>query len=357
MTAGAPVPWLHPDSEDLLSATSGLGDQITAALATGVALPAGLIRDADPSSVVVAGMGGSAVAGEVLQAYAAPRSPLPVVLVNSGSSPRFLGPGSLVFAVSFSGEDEETLAVAAAALGSGAPVVAVTCGGSLARLVSGSGGTVLDLSAGRRHPVTPPRSAIGAMIAPLLIACEQLGLLAGASSALQRAGEQLEARRASLFAGEGLALEIARQIGRTIPLFHGASGLGAVAARRWKTQVNENSKSPAAFGLQPDVCHNEVCGFGQQGDVTRQILTLVSLRTGLEDAVMFRRFELFAELTSEALARVVDVQGSGEGELARFFDLVMIGDFVSLHLAAREGIDPGPVPALWELKSRLASGV
>ena len=163
-------------------------------------------------------------------------------------------------------------------------------------------------------------------------------------------------RRTSLSSGEGLAREIARQIGRTIPLFHGASGLGAVAARRWKTQVNENSKSPAAFGVQPEVCHNEVCGFGQQGDVTRQVLTLVSLRTGLEDAVMSRRFELFAELTAEALARVVDVEASGEGELARFFDLVMIGDFVSLHLAAREGIDPGPVPTLSELKLRLASG-
>jgi glucose/mannose-6-phosphate isomerase len=348
------VPWLQPDSEDLLSATSGLGDQIMAALAAGVALPAS-VTGAGLNSVVVAGMGGSAVAGEVLQAYAAPRSSLPVVLVNSASPPRFLGPGSLVFAVSFSGETEETLAVASAAVGAGAPVVAVTCGGSLGRLVAGSGGTVVDL-AGRRPPVTQPRSAIGATVAPLLIACEGLGLLTGASSELRRAGEQLEVRRTSLSSGEGLAREIARQIGRTIPLFHGASGLGAVAARRWKTQVNENSKSPAAFGVQPEVCHNEVCGFGQQGDVTRQVLTLVSLRTGLEDAVMSRRFELFAELTAEALARVVDVEASGEGELARFFDLVMIGDFVSLHLAAREGIDPGPVPTLSELKLRLASG-
>jgi glucose/mannose-6-phosphate isomerase len=121
--------------------------------------------------------------------------------------------------------------------------------------------------------------------------------------------------------------------------------------------MNENSKSPAFFGLQPEVCHNEVCGFGQHGDVTRQILTLVNLRTGLEDAALARRFAVFAEMADEALAAVVEVEGSGEGELARFFDLVMVGDFVSLHLAAREGIDPGPVPALVEIKRRLAAGV
>jgi glucose/mannose-6-phosphate isomerase len=118
--------------------------------------------------------------------------------------------------------------------------------------------------------------------------------------------------------------------------------------------VNENAKAPAFFGVQTEVCHNEVCGFGQHGDVTRQVLTLVNLRSGLEDGGVVTCIELFSELTSETLAQVVDVEGAGEGDLARFFDLVMIGDFVSLHLAAREGIDPGPVPASSELNERAA---
>jgi glucose/mannose-6-phosphate isomerase len=104
------------------------------------------------------------------------------------------------------------------------------------------------------------------------------------------------------------------------------------------------------------VCHNEVCGFGQHGDVTRQVLTLVNLRTGSEDPRIVLRFQLFAEATEEALARVIEVEAAGDGELACFFDLVMVGDFVSLHLATRDGIDPGPVPTLTELKRRLASG-
>lgn len=354
MTGEAPARWLDPDSEDLLPATLGMGDQIAVALAGTVPLPSGL--DVERlTSVVVAGMGGSAVAGEVLQAFAAPRSPLPVVLVNSSSPPRFLGPGSLVFAVSFSGQTEETLTVTAAALSVGAPVVAVTCGGALAERVADAGGAVVDLAPGSSPPVSQPRAAIGATAASLLLACEQIGLLPGAASELRLACEQLGRRGRSLSSGGGIAADVARQIGRTIPLVHGASGLGAVAARRWKTQVNENAKSPSAHGVQPEVCHNEVCGFGQHGDVTRQVLTLVNLRSGLEDARMARRFELFAELTSEALSRVVDVEAAGDGELARFFDLIMIGDVVSLHLAGREGIDPGPVPTLAELKSALGS--
>jgi glucose/mannose-6-phosphate isomerase len=347
------VPWLHPDSENLLVAAAGLGDQVAAAVRGYVALPAGLRDAADTTSVVIAGMGGSAVAGEVLQAYAAQRASVPVIVVDSGSAPRFLGPGTLVFAVSFSGNTEETLAVASAALSAAATVVAVTCEGPLERLVAAGGGAVMRLDYGPTAFVTQPRAAVGASIAVLLLACEQLGVLPEVRSDLLAVCEQLGHRRESLSSGEGISAEIALQIGRTIPVFHGASGLAAVAARRWKTQVNENAKAPAYFGVQPEVCHNEVCGFGQHGDVTRQVLTLVNLRTGLEDERMSQRFRLFAELTDEALSRVVDVEAAGEGELARFFDLVMIGDFVSLHLAAREGIDPGPVPTLAELKLRL----
>jgi glucose/mannose-6-phosphate isomerase len=288
----------------------------------------------------------------VLQAYAAPRADVPVVLA-SVLPLRLLGPQSLVFAVSFSGETEETLALASAALRARARVVAVTTGGALRRAVSSGGGAVLGL--GPAASLAEPRAAVGASAARILLACEQLGLLSGVTEELSAARQQLRLRSTSLGGGGGVAAEVARRIGRTIPLVHGAAGLGAVAARRWKAQVNENAKSPAFAGVQPEVCHNEVVGFGQQGDVTRQVMTLVNLRTGLEDARLLASFGVFADLVSEALAGVVDVEAAGEGELARFFDLVMIGDFVSLHLAGKEGIDPGPVPAISELKLRLGS--
>jgi glucose/mannose-6-phosphate isomerase len=349
-----PQTWLHPDSEDLLGATASLGDQIGSALASFAPIDGlpGLPGADGLTSVVVAGMGGSAVAGEILRAYAAPRSKVPVVLVNDYSLPGFVGPGTLWFAVSFSGGTEETAVATAAALKAGAHVVAVTSGGALSEMVRDGGGSVILIQPG----VTQPRSAVGATAVPLLLVCEQLGLVTDARAQLEAVVAQLSRRRSELESGAGLAADIARRIGRTIPVFHAGSGLPAVAARRWKTQLNENAKSPAYFGVQPEVCHNEVCGFGQHGDVTRQVLTLVNLRTGSEDPRIVLRFQLFAEATEEALARVIEVEAAGDGELACFFDLVMVGDFVSLHLATRDGIDPGPVPTLTELKRRLASG-
>ena len=134
---------------------------------------------------------------------------------------------------------------------------------------------------------------------------------------------------------------------------HGAQNLGATAALRWKTQVNENAKCPAFSAVYPELCHNDVVGWGQHGDVTRQVMTLVNLRHDAEHPQVVRRFELVADVLREVVADIVEVRAEGEGDLAQLLDLVLVGDFVSLHMAAAEGIDPGPVPVLDELKQRL----
>ena len=117
----------------------------------------------------------------------------------------------------------------------------------------------------------------------------------------------------SLVGGGGLALEIAQRLDRTIPLVQGATGIGAVAARRWKTQVNENAKAPAFFAAQPEWCHNEICGFGQNGDVTRQVMTIVTLRSDFEHPQVERRFGLVDEFVGEAVASVIEVRAVGRG--------------------------------------------
>ncbi|MHB8243875.1 MAG: bifunctional phosphoglucose/phosphomannose isomerase [Acidimicrobiales bacterium] len=347
---GAGASWLEVDTEQMLAASASLPDQISHALQSADVIAC---RVASPEVVVVFGMGGSAVAGAVLSAIAEERSQVPVLLASSYRCPAFVGPRSFVFAVSFSGETEETLEATSTAIGRGARVVALTGGGSLAAMVAEAGGEVLELPAG----IPQPRAAIGAMVAPLLLCSEQLGLLPGARVDLEQAVAQLRRRISTLLDSRGLvrdeASEVARRVGRSIPLVHGASGLGAVAARRWKTQLNENAKAPAFHGEQPEVCHNEVCGFGQGGDVTRQLFTLVNLRLPREPRQMARRFDLVAEAVSEAVGDVVTVRGEGEGELAGFFDLVAIGDVVSLRIAGREGVDPGPVPALSAIKQQL----
>ncbi|HSS11599.1 MAG TPA: bifunctional phosphoglucose/phosphomannose isomerase [Acidimicrobiales bacterium] len=343
------------DTEGMFDATAGLPEQIEAAVeaALGVAASAGLTDAPAMENVVVMGMGGSGIAGDVLVAAATPLLPVSVSVVKSYECPAFVGDGSLVFAISASGDTEETLQAVSDAALQGAKVVAITSGGELARLAAGWDAPVIPVPAN----LPQPRTALGAMAIPPLIVLEEIGLFRGARSWIGLAIDQLKRRRDRLVAGgdRSEAAAMARRIGRTWPLIHGGGVIGATAAQRWKTQVNENAKAPAFWSAQPELCHNEVCGWGQHGDVTRQIITLVELRHDGEHPQVSRRFELVEDLVREVVAGIIPVRAEGDGDLAQLFDLILMGDFVSLWLAAQEGIDPGPVPALVDLKRKLAS--
>ncbi|MDQ6785039.1 MAG: bifunctional phosphoglucose/phosphomannose isomerase [Actinomycetota bacterium] len=312
----------------------------------------GSVADAETiESVVVLGMGGSGVAGDVLAAIAAPLLPVPVVTVKSYELPAFVGEGSLVFAISASGNTEETVQSASDAALAGARMVVITAGGELAHLASGWAAPIISVP----PDISQPRAAIGAMALPPLVILETMGLLLSSDYWIDAAVDQMARRRdAFVVAGDtSPAAEVARRIGRTLPLISGSAGVGSVAAMRWKTQINENAKAPAFWSAQPELCHNEICGWGQHGDVTRQILTAVALRHDNEHPQVGRRFELVTELEREVLADVIEVRAEGDGDLAQLLDLIVFGDYASLWMAAQAGVDPGPVPALTELKSQL----
>jgi glucose/mannose-6-phosphate isomerase len=201
--------------------------------------------------------------------------------------------------------------------------------------------------------IVMPRTAIGALSVPLLVMLEEIGLFPGARQAVGEAVEQLRRRRDELVEPGAAAEVLARRIGRTIPLIYGGGPIGAVAAYRWKGEVNENAKAPAFANRLPELCHNEAAGWGQHGDVTRQVMTLVQLRHDYEHPQIGRRFELVDDLVDEVVGSVHEVRAEGDGPLAQLFDLVITGDFMSLHLAAQAGVDPGPVPALDYIKSGL----
>jgi glucose/mannose-6-phosphate isomerase len=336
------------DSQGMFAATAGLPEQVVAAAAGARGL-AGLPDREYVEAVVVLGMGGSGIAGDLMMAVAGPFLPVPLVVVKSYDLPDFVGPGSLVFALSFSGDTEETVEAAGEAAGAGADVVVVSSGGELTRRAADWGVPAIPVPA----DIPQPRAALGALAIPPLIVLEEIGLFPGAGRWVELAVEQLIRRRDALVQPGNLAETTARAIGRTIPLIHGAEALGAAAALRWKTQINENAKSPAFFAVYPELCHNEIAGWGQNGDVTRQVLTLLNLRHDAEHPQVVRRFELVADILREVVADIIEVRAVGEGDLAQLLDLILLGDFVSLHLAAQEGIDPGPVPALVDLKERL----
>ncbi|HEX2274056.1 MAG TPA: bifunctional phosphoglucose/phosphomannose isomerase [Acidimicrobiales bacterium] len=338
------------DSQGMLEAASTLPEQVATALALERGYDSLPDRD-DVENVVVLGMGGSGTAGEVLMATAGPFLPVPVLVFKSYHVPAFVGEGSLVFALSFSGDTEETVEAVTEAALQGARVVAVTAGGELARLARSWGVPLIDVPLS----IPQPRAAIGALAVPPMLVLEDIGLFPGASHWVEAAIEQLAARRNELVRPGSLAHELARRIGRTIPLIHGGGGLGAVAAQRWKNQMNENAKVPSFFNAHPELCHNEIAGWGQHGDLTRQAMTLVNLRHDFEHPQVMHRFELARRLLEEVMAGVEEVWAAGDGELAQLLDLVMVGDFTSIYLALESGVDPGPIPAIDHIKHELAT--
>ncbi|MGH9184002.1 MAG: bifunctional phosphoglucose/phosphomannose isomerase [Acidimicrobiales bacterium] len=338
------------DTVGMLRATAGLPEQVFDAAVRARGLDGLPDRDR-VEHVVVMGMGGSGLAGDILVAAAGPFLPVPVVVSKGYELPAFVGETTLVFAVSFSGDTEETVEAVSAAAVEGAAVVAVTAGGELGRLAEAWGAPVVEVP----PEIPQPRAGIGALAIPLLVVMEEIGLFPGAQQWVDFAVEQLSHRRDVLVGDDSPARSLARRIGRTLPVIHGGGALGATAARRWKTQINENAKTPAFWNTHPELCHNEVAGWGQHGDLTRQVFTLVNLRHDFEHPQVARRFEVVADLLEEVVGAVEEVWAAGEGHLAQLLDLILVGDFVSLHLAVQEGLDPGPVPAIDHVKAAISS--
>ena len=335
------------DTLGMFELAAGLPEQVAEAVERASAV-SGLPDAGGIDHVVVLGMGGSGIAGDLLAAVAGPFMPVPVVVSRNYVPPAFVGERSLVFAISFSGNTEETVDAATEAALQGARVVAVCGGGRLESLARSWGAPVIGVP-----DIPMPRAGIGAVAIPPMVVLEEMGMFSGASQWIALAVEQLRRRRDQLVADGNPAEALARKIGRTVPLLYGAEDLGAVAAKRWKDQFNENAKVPAFHNAVPELCHNEIVGWGQHGDLTRQVFTVVNLRHDQEHPQDMRRFDLVAEILDEVVARVENVRAEGEGPLAQLLDLVLFGDFVSLHLAAQEGVDPGPIPILEQIKAAL----
>lgn len=325
-----------------------LADAHDAARAASLSLPG----PDEIDNVAIVGMGGSGIAGDVLAAVASGSLPVPVTVLKQIRTPGFVGPRTLALALSYSGDTEETVSMAQGCVDAGARVVAVTRGGALGELVRAGDGSVLTCPDGLM-----PRAALGALVASVFVTVERAGLLDGVDALLHGARDQLARRRDAcrpdVTGAANPARELARLVGRTIPLVYGGGALGGVAAYRWKCDVNENAKAPAFSAALPELAHNEICGWGQHGDVTRQVVSLVVLRHGYEHERLSARIDATVEIVEEALAQVLTVAAQGEGRLAQLLDLMYLGDWTSCYLALDQDVDPGPIPAIAALKERL----
>ncbi|MCR4400567.1 MAG: bifunctional phosphoglucose/phosphomannose isomerase [Syntrophomonadaceae bacterium] len=302
--------------------------------------------------IVVAGQGGSAIGGDVLRTYCQSRLPVPVLVNRDYRLPACVGPDSLVLAVSYSGNTEETLSAYVDALCRQAHLVAVTTGGKLAEWAAHDGVPVIEVP-----PGFMPRAAAGYLFAPAALLLERLRLLAGVSEEIQETARVLQERRATLLpavpAERNEARQLAARLAGALPIIWGAAGSTEVAALRWKGQINENAKSPAYYNVFPELDHNEIVGFEAPEDLVRR-LALVILRDRDDHERVVKRMAITADVVGRRAASISEVHSSGEGLLARLFSLMYVGDYTSTYLALEYGINPTPVQAIDELKARMA---
>ncbi len=298
----------------------------------------------DIEHVVVLGMGTSARAGDVALVVAGPLMAVPVVVHRGFALPNFVDRHTLVLAVSGSGDTAETLETA----------------GLAARGRSHRGGRDRRAATWASWP-RPATWWWWAMPASWAVPARRSGRPGRARLAGARAGRPVPRRLGLDRGGRRSAgpsprpAERGRQpgracwldgMGRLFPLVYGGGGAGAVAARHWKAQFNLNAKMPAFANEQPEVGHDEVSGWGQSGDVTRQIFRIIDLRHEFEHPQLADRFARTDDLLAEVVAGIDQVDAQGDGVLAQLLDLALYGELVSIHRALQEGIDPGPTPAL-----------
>jgi len=335
---------------------------------------ASLIADGRPRAVVVCGMGGSGIAGDVLAAVAGLGGPVPIVSHRGYGLPAWVGPVDLVIAVSCSGATEETLSALEEAVRRGCRLLVVGRSGSPLDDLGQRGRAVfVPVTQGRQ-----PRASVWALSTPLLVAGHALGLVSAPPEAVEEAAAVLEqvSDRCRVDADHVVnpAKRLALSLAGVLPVVWGSSPLTGAVAYRFACQLNENAQVPAVWGQLPEVSHNQVVAFdgpfaggatsgSDDDDFFRDRaedqdgaprLVLVLLRDAEEHPQVTRRADVSAALARERGIPVVELAAEGSSPLVRLASLVGLVDYATTYLALLQGIDPTPVDAITALKQRIA---
>ncbi|MFB0543767.1 MAG: bifunctional phosphoglucose/phosphomannose isomerase [Candidatus Bathyarchaeia archaeon] len=300
-----------------------------------------------PSSLVIAGMGGSAIGGEILRDWLLDSSPIPIYVSRGYRLPAFTGERSLVFAVSYSGNTEETLSSFQDALSRGCRIIAVTSGGRLRKLSLQYGVPCLTVPEGMA-----PRAALPYLLLPLVLTCGRFKVVPHLGRELDGALKVLRELREMVAPENPLrdnpAKLLALDLLHTIPVIYAPREYAAVALRM-KTQFNENSKVPSYAAVLPEIFHNEVMGYEAPRELSSS-LSVILLRDEREDPKVRAKVEAMKGLLKEKIRVLREVWSRGEEKLAKIFSMLFLGDVASTYLAVLYGVDPTPVESISRIK-------
>jgi len=345
-----PKLWVTIDPKSMRGLMEQFPDHVRAAAAAGcnVDIP----NSENIRSIIVTGLGGSAIGGDLARSVAGVHLQKPFVVNRDYELPAFVDESSLVFACSYSGNTEETLSAYNQAKRAKASIVCITSGGKLGVLAESDSQQLLPLP-----PGLPPRAALGFSLFTLLGALQKLQWIPEMSDSIDETttllGKLGIKYGPSNPESQNDAKQIARSLHGRIVAIYGSGAILEATAFRWRSQIEENAKTLAFHHTLPEMNHNELVGWLCPEAVLRHV-GVVLLRDRGDHPQVQRRFELTKEIISNKAGVLQEVWSEGESLLARVMSLIYLGDYVSLYLAYLNNIDPTPVEVIDYLKSKLS---
>lgn len=348
-----PEVWASLDPRSMRSLLESFPEQVELAAESGRKIS--LSAPAKISNVVVAGLGGSAMGGDVVRSISESQMQCPLVVNRTYDLPCFVDESTLVFACSYSGNTEETLSAYEQARQAQACIVCITSGGKLEKMAGADGCSVIQLPAG-----LPPRAALGHSLVALLAGIQAVGIMPDMSHDIEESIEGLKALRSryqtSNPESSNPAKKLARSLYGKIITIYGSNGIMEAAAYRWRSQIAENAKNLASHHVLPEMNHNELVGWLYPEEVLRKV-GVVLLRDKEDHPQIQRRFDLTRELIEDKAGAMHEIWSEGTSLLARVLSIIYLGDFVSLYLAYLNNTDPTPVAVIDYLKKSLDAAV
>ncbi len=339
------------DPGGMLAAVHALPEQCREAwqATSSLALPADY---SDITKIIILGMGGSAIAGDMFRALLQRESAVPVFNVRQYDLPPFVDGRTLVIASSFSGETEEVISAFDQALATPARKLVITTGGRLLTTARANGVPAFTF-----RFQGEPRAALGWSLMPLLRVADRLRLMQGVEQDVAEAVGVLEELREEI--GDGVpaagnaAKGMARRLHDRMPVIYGSGPLAEVA-HRWKTQLNESAKVWSFCEELPEAHHNAIISYALPVAIARDTAVVFLQSPDLVHRRVQLRYDFTQRLLKEAGVDVLTVEARGHSALAQMLSLVLFGDYASTYLAFLYGVDPTPTAVIDQLKAWLA---
>jgi glucose/mannose-6-phosphate isomerase len=339
------------DVAGMTDAIAGMGSHITDA----VSLMQNALKEIKlPSkdkirNIVVAGLGGSAIGGDLARSYLLPKLPTSLTINRTYVLPAFTSGDTLVIVSSYSGDTEETLSMYDDAKSKGAQIVCISTGGALMKRAQESGNPFIKLPTGFQ-----PRAALAYSFVPILLLLDAMGFTSGEKANLDGTAQLLTslAERYGPKHPDNAAFKLAEKMQTKAPVIYSASDFLDTVNLRWRGQIQENAKHVAFGNVLPEMNHNEINGWDHPRSAPDSLMAIF-LRTSDENPRVAKRFAILKEVLQDRIVFVEEVQAEGSTPLERMFSLIALGDWTSLYLAILEGIDPSPVPVISTLKKKL----